>query len=1185
MFVHCTGPLISICLQLRSFSGFSVYTLHMQYKHQHCTLYTQEGGRETYAVKHIWFCLFFQVFITFFSLMEEHPSGVDERPDGDGTSENGWMSWWKKKCNQDSNSDDANLEIPIVENNRGRPKNTSGSHSVRASIARFLQQKEEERQEHQLDEQPQAGSIEYARSFIKRSGAMNKQLGVPEPVLALGPESIFTKVGSVSQRSLCMAFVKAKAKSLGCEDELLAHHLSGVSTTIPLSKLAAMTGDSGKVAASLLLDAGAAVCEIGSWLWGLLLASVKLQLQIPKQVANSKAAFRPLMMLLQFRYDETPSKVRVSTADGQSLLLPKAYTTQTSHSGCSELLKDLGMSHKQLVENSRQAKVMQTEFHIGYLLEVISDTGADPEFLWCHGEVPVSLAVMDRCTGENERAILWDAVSSVPEISSFWDMFEMRIRHSTTDLYGANSRAESGLQDEGFLPTFTDFHLACDVHRLATAIGASNSNAESDVSGLLAAALAVSDIGNAKAMREILFNIIQDEMEIVYAVPESDSSLDEYRSEVFSLFLPVRAQPASVQRLNIKRQFLLRTLMNGDIRSPTIKHFCPYGCCSNSAETYRNFAVFCTWALLPHQLPIYSRKSWVNYDKAIDAAAILDSHHGLFVRMMERYIGKPSVPPSQLGDPDRGCAPLMNVASDMLVPAALAQSSWENFGRCKVRQASQHQQPGQNRTQEFSNAAAAEGGDASAAGGGGDPGVGMDAGDWHEIKRSRKKKAAAWVQTRPYKRLTVMKEVLSPVLLLMGTFLRITSKKWLKRQQHKCLSGKQPMFVILEAAKGEQVSQCLVNVLTVLHSNVKGVMGYDVTAPLRSLRFRLAGSVMCAIHAVLQHRRRGLPYQLFQLLDGKVDIVCNFPECMWDSLTKTIRQQFPTRDALQSAQCLAVLQALASCAHVDVAAIECKHSSTREHTLLRTRGWFPSFESIAAKAMFRFSKLSGTDADTGSHPKKKLRVIKRRGGGGAWRAFVHEKLRGRKLTKEVATQLSNEYKSLAEPEMLRYQRAGELATYSHKKGYKAFSSSGLKMADSLQLPPAVGSETDSGAIVAADAPQFLVPYTGDTLLERYVSMKKSLPKPHDPFTLSKEEEQELNTFCSNTTGLPLVANLERSGFGALGSGFKQEASSLPVLKGASWQPPLASIVQVLCPKSVSLFFVWDLLMTCECLQT
>lgn len=167
------------------------------------------------------------------------------------------------------------------------------------------------------------------------------------------------------------------------------------------------------------------------------------------------------------------------------------------------------------------------------------------------------------------------------------------------------------------------------------------------------------------------------------------------------------------------------------------------------------------------------------------------------------------------------------------------------------------------------------------------------------------------------------------------------------------------------------------------------------------------------------------------------------------------------------------------------------------------------------------------------------------------------------LTKDVAHKLSLEYQSLTEEELSRYQTAGAIATYAHKKGMPSFTNEPLNHALPRHEPVFlnVGDETSSGAIVLADAPRFLVPYTGDSLSERYVTMKASMTKLHDELSLTQEEQDRYNQFRCNTQESSVVASVEQTGFESMAQGFSQQAFSTTLIKGVHWQPPISGIVQ------------------------
>ena len=60
-------------------------------------------------------------------------------------------------------------------------------------------------------------------------------------------------------------------------------------------------------------------------------------------------------------------------------------------------------------------------------------------------------------------------------------------------------------------------------------------------------------------------------------------------------------------------------------------------------------------------------------------------------------------------------------------------------------------------------------------------------------------------------------------------------------------------------------------------------------------------------------------------------------------------EHFPAPADMLGADFQAVLQVLAAAYAVDISAIEARHASTREFTLLRSRGWVPNLEAIGSK--------------------------------------------------------------------------------------------------------------------------------------------------------------------------------------------------------------------------------------------
>ncbi len=149
-----------------------------------------------------------------------------------------------------------------------------------------------------------------------------------------------------------------------------------------------------------------------------------------------------------------------------------------------------------------------------------------------------------------------------------------------------------------------------------------------------------------------------------------------------------------------------------------------------------------------------------------------------------------------------------------------------------------------------------------------------------------------------------------------------------------------------------------------------------------------------------------------------------------------------------------MLQALAAAISLDISQIEARHSSNREMSLMRARGWIPSLLTVTAAFVTRtFSSLSGNrfnsspdlatdDGDSFQQPSKRNRRSRtKRGGGGAWRAFIHAKTKGgSRLTGADFSRLSQEYQNLSPADKEFYQVAGERGAQAHAAGFSSFGS-------------------------------------------------------------------------------------------------------------------------------------------------
>ena len=263
----------------------------------------------------------------------------------------------------------------------------------------------------------------------------------------------------------------------------------------------------------------------------------------------------------------------------------------------------------------------------------------------------------------------------------------------------------------------------------------------------------------------------------------------------------------------------------------TLRHHCVYGCCGSERDCLEHFKTYVVWALLPGKIPVYSRKSWVGYDRAIDAVAILECHHGLFSRMMQKYVGRPTASPGahdgQLAAPSHGWLDALEAeasahSGEASVPAAPVQPQ----GEAHADDAGESGNP-----EDF----------------------------WAAFNRQKKQDVRSWYGTKPGHRLLLLKEMLSVTLGLMNHFLFVGSKRWEDQQVLKSARQQQRDFVIVSAAMGQEVSSAMTALKMSLQRPMRAIPVGTVQAQLGSLRFRLCSAALSATHVLIRIPRDGLP--------------------------------------------------------------------------------------------------------------------------------------------------------------------------------------------------------------------------------------------------------------------------------------------------------------------------------------
>ena len=524
----------------------------------------------------------------------------------------------------------------------GRPKGTVGG---RVSRDRIQQARQEAIQEAAASELslPVVPAVGARLAMARKEQQAQRKAESNARVAQYGDRQLLCKMGCKAQQQLACALLDTVQKGqpqMRAADQVLSHILEGKAATTSASALAAMSDHNSKShVLSLFVLLGAASLEFSGLMWSCALTMFKSQCV----KASGATGLVPLMFVLKVRYDETPSRVRVatvaesssSTVAGRHVVVPKSAShPQALRKFLDAMLKDLPSGS----ESVTHAKLLQSEIKLAMLFQSRAP-GQVPSFLLVSGSVPTALQAMDRSTGENQRQCIYENICVVPELRRLYEGFPLRYRVSCTDRYGANFRTESGLSADGYLPELTNSHWPCDTHKSATVLSTALRSVPDDVTGLVNTGLTVGALGSLKQLRDLLNQVLFQELQIKQDLPPA--SAKAHRDEIYRLFLPVEGVLPAVRRLNRKRRYILASFLNGHLNDQPPTHFCDIDCCASKDETLCNVSLFVVWALLPKPCPLMARKNWVNQLPNTDWVGLLESHHGLYSKLMLLHMGSP----------------------------------------------------------------------------------------------------------------------------------------------------------------------------------------------------------------------------------------------------------------------------------------------------------------------------------------------------------------------------------------------------------------------------------------------------------------------------------------------------------------------------------------------------------------
>jgi hypothetical protein len=458
---------------------------------------------------------------------------------------------------------------------RGRPKGSFGGFAAR-SVARS-------RRLSQLSQRLELATVAGPESIVAGAAEETRlavsHLAVQLPQVGHSLSSLLDvgTFGKVLKRP-------STTQAGSCDDHIqVLMNMVGRMQTLSQAGVALFCGvrlpSVGKVEA----DIAAALYQISRTSWSSLCAYLFPLLQ--------NSALTGVMMTRNFQYDETPVTLRMGS-------------TQSSQ-----------------VEETSVAKVAQIELELGLLL-----TGPllNGRRVFLCGEVSVPLQSVDRSTSE----CLVFALDRAADLACWDDLhqyFHTCVDISTCDRASANLKAEREyVSRRPWCPRLT---IPCEIHILSTVqCKALNTNFSQDVTGMVAAALAMQLAGSSKRFREIMTDLIARRIDIFRgAGPEPPSSPAGIRRRAFLDFI------FGDEICYAERKLVLSTYC-GDIDSKEIR---VYGACDR-----QEVARAISQALLPRALPVFPRHRWLSSAECILELALLHNIHGIWEDSVEIWVAE-----------------------------------------------------------------------------------------------------------------------------------------------------------------------------------------------------------------------------------------------------------------------------------------------------------------------------------------------------------------------------------------------------------------------------------------------------------------------------------------------------------------------------------------------------------------
>ena len=569
-----------------------------------------------------------------------------------------------------------------------------------------------------------------------------------------------------------------------------------------------------------------------------------------------------------------------------------------------------------------------------------------------------------------------------------------------------------------------------------------------DISGLINFALSLNIGSSLLTFRRCLASVVEERLALVFGHPPRE--VLEHQAFVLQLFGRTGTKV-------MERQHILQGLRLGDWRkTDVVEVYVTPGTQFSCEHILQTVVSGLCYALCNSQFSLYPRHRWLGADQAVDQVSMLQAIFGLATAVYQKFLVEcgdrgsrdptsharsatvpetdPLCPPLQQGQPVSGDA-------NPVLDTPAFPSTEHSFPRLDEAGPDQH---------------------------GGEQNRQADPGAQALINARRRRVAWAWLETSPWWRLIIIRQLMQPASHLLHAYVARSGEKW-QIQQHIAMVKQQPpeqpamsrKAPLLEYVSLVAEKSCLAQLQEVMASTSwQWVPQVAWNLECQGLTFRLASRQGCLVHELLVLPTKRYPLKLFNLLvldDFASTVLAEMP-CMLDPFTAAFVKHF-SDEGLASETSLTCLNFLAHLASTETIGIEHGHGSVHRlitaqqaHTHIPTMGFINAqwvcqklCKGLGGRGLRSRGPSSSKAVQHRFCQKRKLHQAggppkRKRGGGGAWRAFVSLQRRGARGRADLGA-VGVRYRAAKEAgsaEFAEAQRVGEAATHTAKTGAGGF---------------------------------------------------------------------------------------------------------------------------------------------------